>query len=435
MDTNLSSKFAKQLEATLNPTTLNELGREVGFVERLRLITPATLIPSLISDLGARKVETIADLHRGFNFLADTNTAYKAFYMRLARKEFPELMKKVLEQLLDELMVETLELEESGPLARFKDVRIQDGTSFAVKSTLSEVFPGRFTKIEPAAVEIHAHYSARYDQVTRVTLTPDSAAERAELPDVASLKDCLLLADRGYPATDFFKALDAAGGFYVMRLTKSWKPRVHAEWRNGKLVTFDTPVKLDEFLKKNAGRALDLVISLAKDKHRSRFRLVLIPNQSKRKKKDDWIRLCTNLPVTDFSAALVSRIYRFRWQIELVFKDWKSYANLHKFDTGNEHIAEGLIWASLCAAIIKRFIAHASQRTLSIPVSTRRTAMLLHHYLSELMNAIAKRDQVSLRRTWNGLLQFIAINGRRSNPRRDKKKGRLSPGLRVLAAA
>jgi hypothetical protein len=59
---------------------------------------------------------------------------------------------------------------------------------------------------------------------------------------------------------------------------------------------------------------------------------------------------------------LVARLCRFRWQIELCFKEWKSYGNLHQFDTANAHIAEGLIWASLCAAVLKRFLAHAAQR-------------------------------------------------------------------------
>ena len=49
-------------------------------------------------------------------------------------------------------------------------------------------------------------------------------------------------------------------------------------------------------------------------------------------------RLCTNLPRTPFSTALVARLYRFRWQIELCFKEWKSSANLHKCDAANPHI-------------------------------------------------------------------------------------------------
>jgi hypothetical protein len=71
------------------------------------------------------------------------------------------------------------------------------------------------------------------------------------------------------------------------------------------------------------------------------FRVLVLPGNEK-----TMTRLCTNLPRTPFSLALVARLYRFRWQIELLSKEWKSYANLHKFDTANQHIAAGLIWAS-----------------------------------------------------------------------------------------
>ena len=37
-------------------------------------------------------------------------------------------------------------------VARFKDIVIQDGSSFALKQTLRGTFPGRFTTIEPRSV-------------------------------------------------------------------------------------------------------------------------------------------------------------------------------------------------------------------------------------------------------------------------------------------
>ena len=52
-------------------------------------------------------------------------------------------------------------------------------------------------------------------------------------------------------------------------------------------------------------------------------------------------RVERNRIVDPFSIEIVARLYRFRWQIELCFKEWKSYANLHQFDTANPHIAEG----------------------------------------------------------------------------------------------
>jgi len=74
---------------------------------------------------------------------------------------------------------------------------IQDGSSFALKNKLRDVFPARFTTIEPAAVEIHATYSGFSDEVCSVQIAPDKEAERQFLPDPSTLQDRLLLADRG----------------------------------------------------------------------------------------------------------------------------------------------------------------------------------------------------------------------------------------------
>ena len=437
MSTPPFTSFAAELEAAFRPDELDEIGRVVGFTKRRRVITSARLVTALVWVLGALRVESIADLLRGFNQTTGTATAYKAFWCRLARPEFVALMKAVVQRCLDRLAVKTLEFDEDSPFRRFKDIRIQDGSSFAVKQSLSGAFPGRFTTVEPAAVEVHGEFSAIHDEVVRVSLTADSASERAELPEPHTLKDCLLLGDRGYPGTDYFKALDAAGGFYIMRLTKSWKPQVHGEYApDGEVRPLNKPMSLDQFAARNLGRVLDLSISLAKDGHKSRFRLVMVPNTSTNpKKKDDWIRLCTNLPAADFPSELVARAYRFRWQIELVFKEWKSYANLHKFDSGNASIVEGLIWASLCAAIVKRFVAHAAQNELALPVSTRRTAMLMPYFLEELMCGILQRDDLGLGRAWRKTIAFIAANGLRSNPKRDREKGRLRMGLREVAMA
>ena len=57
--------------------------------------------------------------------------------------------------------------------------------------------------------------------------------------------------------------------------------------------------------------------------------------------------LVTNLPRADFTLEQVCDAYRLRWQVELMFKEWKSYTSLHAFDTSKANIAEGLIWAAL----------------------------------------------------------------------------------------
>jgi thiamine transporter ThiT len=65
--------------------------------------------------------------------------------------------------------------------------------------------------------------------------------------------------------------------------------------------------------------------------------------------------------------------------MELLFKEWKSYANLHAFDTAKAAIVAGLMWTAIAAAALKRFLAHMTQRLLEVSISTRKVAMCAQH--------------------------------------------------------
>ena len=76
-----------------------------------------------------------------------------------------------------------------------------------------------------------------------------------------------------------------------------------------------------------------------------------------------WI---TNLAATTWSADEIMMIYRCRWQVELLFKELKSETNWRRFATGQKAIMEGLVWTSLPALIIRRYIAMQSMSSVSL---------------------------------------------------------------------
>ncbi len=108
----------------------------------------------------------------------------------------------------------------------FRRIIIQDGSSFAIKDALKEVFPGRFKKVKPAAVELHATLDLLDESLSKVTLTADIASERAALPRASGLGGCLLLADRGYFDRDYLLELKKAGASFVIRAPKGFNPKV-----------------------------------------------------------------------------------------------------------------------------------------------------------------------------------------------------------------
>jgi hypothetical protein len=415
------------LARALSVDDVNQLGRDTAQSERLRVITPHRLFLSTMAALAARKVESLADLLREFNHQNDVTVAYKAFYNRLARPGFAEFMRQMLARLIEQLSIRILAPEGHATVARFDDIVIQDGSSFALKKALREVFSGRFTTVEPAAVEVHATYSGFSDEVSTVKIAADSEEERQFLPKPSTLAGQLLLADRGYPSTKYFDEVDKHGGSFIVRLTRSHAPWVYAAWLGGKRLALRTPIRLSQFIAQHSGRRMDLDVEYQHGKQVHAFRVVVLPGN-----EPSMTRLCTNLPRTPFSVDLVARLYRFRWQVELLFKEWKSYANLHKFNTANEHIAAGLIWASLCAAVLKRFLAHAAQLIGGKPISTRRVAMCAGHIIDDLVGALLAC--ASITEVFRDGIGFLLANARRANPKRDRKTGRLRSGLRVVGA-
>ena len=115
--------------------------------------------------------------------------------------------------------------------------------------------------------------------------------------------------------------------------------------------------------------------------------------------------------------------------MELLLKEWKSYANLHAFDTANPALVEGLIWAAIAAAALKRFLAHMTQLLMEVPMSTRKVAMCALHVLGDLVEALKQGDVVGLYTALVAAITYLACHARRAHPERDRQTGRSQLGL------
>ncbi len=55
-------------------------------------------------------------------------------------------------------------------------------------------------------------------------------------------------------------------------------------------------------------------------------------------------------------------------------EEWKSHANLRAFSTAKPAIVEGLTWAAIVVAAVKRYLAHSVQIVAEVATSTLRAA-------------------------------------------------------------
>jgi len=432
--------------SVLSSDRLQAEARRAGFIQRQRIADASSYFWALVVTLGSQSTQYLSDVLRTLNCQRGWSLRYKPLWNRLAKPAFPRFMRETFQRLCTDLVTRVVRLEVKSAASYFSDIFIDDGSSFGLADGLRDVFPGRFTKIRPAAVELHARMSLFQDQIASVSLAPDTRGEREFTPAPQTLsKRSLSIRDRGYLDLKYFEQLEGTEAFVICRSPRIINPtlvkmrgvaRSLARRWEGKALK-DIPQK---YLK----AASDLVVAFDRP-HRKLLELRLVvrelppskrrlprhPRKKQRKPQTSWLYLLTNLPEDKFSPEDIQQLYRLRWQIELAFKDWKSYANLHALQSENAAIVEGVIWASLCAAFIKRSLAHRAQLMCRRPISTRIAAQSGPQILSTLA---AWAQQGHPAQLLERILDYLAQNAQRAHPNRDKLRPQQAVGLHFAFA-
>lgn len=233
----------------------------------------------------------------------------------------------------------------------FNAVRILDGTSIKLSEELRMFYPGTVG----AGVKLQLEFDFLTGKFIYVEIQAGKAGDTASgMNRLESLqKDDLVLQDLGYFQYKLFKAIDEKEAFYVSRARAdtmfyidSPNPRYH---KNGEIMMkyaherlyLEEELKTIErgelreypkvYLGKHARYPTRLIVyrlpieDEERQMHRIKRRRQTKPGEVKKKSYDvsSISTFITNLP-SEVSAAEVVKLYRYRWQIELVFKSWKS---------------------------------------------------------------------------------------------------------------
>jgi len=306
----------------------------------------------------------------------------------------------------------------------------QVGQSAALHKALAHVFPGRFNTVSPAAVELHCTLELLQDAPITIALSPDTDSEHGYRPEPESLRGDWLLADRGDLDLTYLRDLERHGGFLIVRGKSPLNPRVIDVYRED-----------SQRLKSCQDREFQAIISKFPKPQRSELEVEwrIAGEACRVRQMVSWnpedkcfTYLLENLPKHRYTMTLICLVYKLRWQVELLFKEWKSYTNLHKFDTAKATISEALIWTSLCASAIKRFLAHAAEHLLEVVMSTHKASMPSAYDLPELFKALRHGDGPWYRRAFESMIEYLGKNAKRAPPKRDARTGRSRLGLKSI---
>src|SRR5215471_5609987 len=231
MDHGPWSMVADTFHWVFSEPLLTACGTEATCCRRQRILTPFRLGLALTATCASQPVETLADFHRGFNAVWGPTITYNAFSNQVAKSHVADFARPMASRLIGDMTLKVLGFAKGRAFAECRHLVLQDGSSFAIHDGLREVFPGRFKAVKPAAVELHTTMDLLCDAPTTVVLTPDTANEQAFLPEPASLRGSLLLADRGYLDLHYMRRVQDAGGFFLIRAKAGMNPQVLEAFR------------------------------------------------------------------------------------------------------------------------------------------------------------------------------------------------------------
>lgn len=252
-------------------------------------------------------------------------------------------------------------------LERFTDVELQDSSVVSLPEEVASNFPGHGGDASAAGLKLQTCWSLKTG-VLKIQIEPGRQGDLSSsvLKDVPAT-GALCLRDLGYFNTSVLLRIDQAKAYFLTPLPVG--VNVYDQ-QGAKINLLKTLPKKGKVLDKkillgNVNRVPARVLAWRVPDHvvkQRRQRLKKKATKRGRKITSEqwercrWTVLVTNAPVTKLTPPEARVLYRARWQIELLFKRWKSLGRIADTLASSTVRCMVQLWSRLLAAVLQQWL-------------------------------------------------------------------------------
>jgi len=349
------------------------LARETGFIQRVSKIPAKSFLKMLLFDHLQNDQPSLEQHSFGMYDDSGINISKQAI-----DKKFNEATVLFIQKLFEKFLMTQInngrivtELQQ-----KYSAIRIMDSTEFKLPDALAKDFPGYSACNALACAAIQFEYDIISRKINCMAVenarTSDKTYADKRMDNINPGE--LIIRDLGYYSVDSYKKIEDQEAFYVSRL----KPQVSIYKKVGSSYEPLTLASIITQIKKSKGGYFDQSVFIGREQKKE-VRLIawLLPEKEQHKRlckkksrkgrvnKDDeiWSKLnvfITNIPSSEITPEQVYQLYKIRWQIELMFKIWKSILKIHllrkmKPQRVKCYLYSKFIWILLCWDITVSF--------------------------------------------------------------------------------
>jgi hypothetical protein len=411
---------------TLFTTRADELARSTGFLRRRRRFCGAQFLQALVLGLSQRPDAPLEDLALPLGIsrqaLDQRWTAAAADFCRAALLEATTQALQAQPQLL--------------PLLRpFRGVFLDDATQLWLPDDAALIFPGCGSGIPgqgKARMKVLLRWEIHGGGLQHLGIHPGRTADlTAVAPLPAPPAGALYLADLAF--TDFgrLQSLTQQQVYWVTKLpaqTRLYLPdgrdlplwQQLRRWRQAGVRRVDQAARVGN-KSPLSGRLIALACPAAVAQQRLRrlersARRRGRPVSARQRELCYWTVLLTNTPVAWLSAEQVWLLYRLRWQVELLFKRFKSEGGLGRTRSRKRYRVECEWYLKLLGQVVRHWLTLLHGGPL-LAVNDRQVGRVIRDRLPLVFAALCVLDQL---RAVLGAVQQAFGRLRRRNRRRSR---------------
>lgn len=385
----------KNLVQTMSPivkhffsTVADHVAQETTFVQRTSKVTGSVFLKTFVFGLVDHATASLNDLAE---FCADH------VGVRISPQGLDERIHASTLRFMETMCTQAfavLRQRVGLPIAvlqQFSAVNITDSTAIELPDALAAEFPGCGGDASSSSLKIQTVFEFLTGRFQRLWLTPGNTPDQSARQHVALAEPgSLNLFDLGYFGLDQLSALAKKEAYFLCRLFLSTT------------LAFPTgqPLDLLKFLRAETGARFDIAVYLGKQAklpcrlcgfraseevaNRRRHKAKKLAAKKGRQPTKSslelmgWTLVVTNVPTAMVSLHQMGALYALRWQIELLFKLWKSHMKLHCLSGYRKERILVDLYAKLIGLILFHF--------LSMPLRTRELNLSLTKAFRRFVN-------------------------------------------------
>jgi hypothetical protein len=333
-------------------------------------------------------------------------------------------------------------------LQQFSAINIVDSSTKSLPENMADEYPGCGRKGAKAALKIQLVFDFLHGNMKQVEIETGIDSDQGYREYLKVVEGgSLTMVDLGYFCLDAFWAIAEKSAYFLSRYL----------YPTGLLDRFGKRIDLEALLRKQTGNRKEVQVKLGcRSQHQLPCRLIILRNpddvteKRRRTAKEHakkrgttlsqtylfmlgWTLFVTNAPDTMISLKHVYDFYRIRWQIELIFKLWKSYCGLNHILAWRKERVLTELYAKMIGIVIVHFLL----APLRIPdeiwsgreVSNVRFKQVLARFARSFKQRLS--DVIALAKTLDNFIlhveRFSLKQKRRRQPNAYSQLAKLAP--------